>query len=51
MQMDEIFHLAERVHALLPSTRVAPGEPWEPATQYVVSDDIDADADEAEDAP
>ena len=38
MHVDDIFALAQHVHALLPSARVAPGEPWDPEEQDAVAD-------------
>jgi hypothetical protein len=42
MQVDEIYRLAAQVHGLLPATRVAPGEPWDPDVPSATSDRIAA---------
>jgi hypothetical protein len=42
MHVDEIYHLAQTVHALLPQARVAPAEPWDADVQSATSDRIAA---------
>jgi hypothetical protein len=42
MHVEEIYHLAQQVHGLLSSTRVAPAEPWDTDVQSATSDRIAA---------
>lgn len=40
MTPDQIYILAQRLHAALPDTRIKPGEPWEAEAQYQCADTL-----------